>query len=120
MQRTINAAEHCLFADPPQVITLAAGVAKELLENEQGVDTGEIAYRYIQNTGGDNLYYSFGLKGTDPSNPVAIADNTVNYHGYLIPGAQLDCSNHRLRVCGWSQAGTTVATTVIRRNDLTK
>lgn len=109
---TISISEHSLFADPPRVVTVSAATATEILPNEQGVDTTLIAYRYIQNTGSNPLYYSFGLKGAAG---VAVCDATANYHGYLPAGAQLDCSNQRLRVCVYSTLGTTVATTIIRR-----
>jgi hypothetical protein len=117
MHRVLNVSEHNLFADSPKPIAVPAATATEVLPNEQRKNTGEIAYRYIQNVGANPLYYTFGMS-TDTGLPVA--DATANYHGMLPSNAQLDCSNHRLRVCVFSTAGTTVATTIIRRRDLVK
>lgn len=123
MMRTINVAEHNLFADPPKVITVNAATATAILPNEAYVATGEIAYRYIQNTGANDCFYSFGLSNanTNPTQVQAPVTNaTTLYHGYLPIGAQLDCSNHRLRVDVYSTAGTVISTTVIRRRDQAK
>lgn len=123
MLRTINTAEHNLFADPPKVVTVAANTATAVLPNEAYVATGEIAYRYIQNVGANPLFYSFAaaIAGGDPTQPPAPATNaTTQFHGYLPQYAQLDCSSHRLRVDVFSVAGTSVATTIIRRRDLSK
>lgn len=108
---TINRAEHNLFVEPPNPITLSAATAAEVLPNERGVGTGEIAYRYIQNVGNNTLYYTFG----GDSAPATLVNATTLFHGMLPAGAQLDCSNHRSRVCCYSTAGTQVAVTVVRR-----
>lgn len=117
MLRTLNAAEHNLYADAPRVVTVAAATATEAFPSEQAKPTGEVAYRYIQNIGSNPIFYSFGLS-TEAGNPVC--DATVNCHGVIPQYSQLDCSNHRLRVCVYSTAGSTVATTLIRRRDLRK
>lgn len=119
MIRTVNAAEHSLFAEPPRVVAIPAATATKVFQNETGLNTGEIAYRYIQNVGANPVFYSFGLDDGSPAkNPVC--DGTVNYHGVLPQYAQLDCSNHRQQVNVFSTAGSTVATTLIRRADQTK
>ena len=113
---TINTAEQSLFADPPCIVTVAAATPIEALPNEQGLMTTQIAYRYIQNTGANPVFYSFGLTDGSGSAPgAAICNGTTQYHGVLPQYSQLDCSNHRLRVCVFSTAGSTVATTIIRR-----
>lgn len=117
MIRTVNAAEHSLLADPPKIVALAAATPVEVFPNESGIATGEIAYRYIQNVGANPVFYSFGLSN-NAGGPKC--DGALNYHGVLPQYSQLDCSNHRLRVCCYSTAGSTVATTLIRRADLTK
>jgi hypothetical protein len=118
MLRTLNVAEHNLYTDPPRIVAVAAATPTEVLPNEQNVRTGEIAYRYIQNTDANNdLYYSFGLSKADGT---AQCDNVALYHGMLKPSGQLDCSNQRQRVCVYSVGGATVATVIIRRRDLSK
>ena len=120
MQRTIHVAERCVFTDPPNVITVAASTPTILLQDEQFRQTGEIAQRYIQNTGANNLYYSFGLLNriNDFVPLTASCDNLLNYHGVLLVNEQLDCSAERRVVCGYSVGGTTVATIIQRRKDL--
>lgn len=106
--------------DPPRIVTVAAATATVVLPPEPLA--GEIASRYIQNVGANALYYSFGVyedvAGSDEVLPVC--DNVNQYHGYLAAGQQLDCSSHRKIVCVYSVAGTTVATTTVRRKDLTR
>lgn len=116
MIRALNVAEHNVFSDPPRVVVVPAATATEALPNEQGKDSGEIAYRYIQNVGANPCYYSFGLSN-GAGGPQC--DATINFHGYLAVGQQLDCSNHRQKVCVYSTGGTTLATTLMRRRDLT-
>lgn len=110
MIRTINVAENNLFADPPKVVALNAATSTPIFPSEQGLATGEIAYRYIQNVGANDVYYAFGVDNVD----------NVNYHGILPAKSQLDCSNHRLSVVCYSTLGSSVATTLIRRRDLTQ
>lgn len=117
MQRTIHVAEKCVFTDPPNVVNVPDSVATILLNDEQFRQTGEIAQRYIQNTGGNNLYYSFGMVDNSVP-PKAVCDNVGSYHGVLGVNEQLDCSAERRVVCGYSVGGTTVATIIQRRKDL--
>ena len=119
MIRTINSAENSLFAEPPRIVAAAANTATKVFQNEQGLNQGEIAYRYIQNLSAGVLYYSFGLDdGSGAKNPVC--DNVANFHGVLPQYAQLDCSNHKLQVNVFSVGGASIATTLVRRNDLGK
>jgi len=111
MTRVINTAENNLQAQPPRIVTVAAGVAIEALP-EMRQKSGEIAYRYIQNIGADPLYYSFGIS---LSNGGPACNDVDTFHGVLPQYSQLDCSNHRMRVSVYSSAGTTVATTIVDR-----
>lgn len=130
MIRTINAAERSISVQAPNVITIAADSDSTNATDGSGIPIAdgntykgtcifqdlnrtsreEIAYRYVQNVGDNRLYFSIGSLG---------CDNINNFHGYLEVGQQLDCSNHRLSVWGYSVAGTTVATQLYQRNDLT-
>jgi len=119
MIRTLNVAERDVFTDPPNVIPVPANTATVILPNEQYINTGEIAYRYLQNVGSNPAFYSVGV--TDNSNPPkGVCDGVGVYNGVIYAGQQLDVSNHRLIVTVYSVAGTTFATTIIRRRDVTK
>lgn len=112
MIRTLNVAENNLYADAATPVTVPAATATDVLPDEVGKVTGEIAYRYIQNVGVNPLYYAIGQDCS-----------TINYNGILAPdvtngqGGQLDCSNHRMRISVYSVGGTIVAKTIIRRNN---
>ena len=106
MIRTLNVSERNLQTLPPNVITLAAGEKKILLADSRN-NPGEIAYRRIQNVGGGDLYVSFGLVNDAGG---AVCDNVANFHKYLVAGQEIDCSSDRQVVCGFSVAGTVVAT----------
>ena len=71
---------------------------------------GEISARRIQNcdtTGTIPVYYKYGNKC-----------DTTNYNGIIFPGQQLDCSDCGDALFCYATAQVTVATTVIRREDL--
>jgi hypothetical protein len=110
--RIISYAERNTQIDPPSVVNVPANTATQVLPNEP--QRGEIAARYIQNTGANPLFYSFGITNATGG---PVCDNLLQYHGYLPAGSQLDCSAHRKIVSVFSVAGTTVSTTTIRRND---
>ena len=106
---------------PPYFVLISPKPFKSSIEHvgiNRGVNTGEIAYRYVQNIGADPLYYSFQVVDASVP-PKPLCDNVATYHGVLTQYAQLNCSNHRLLVTGYSVNGTTVALTVIRRKDMT-
>jgi hypothetical protein len=109
MVRVQNTAEHSLFADPPKPVVLPAAASTKLIDNQVGDKSGEIAFRYVQNCGANDIYYTLGMTSAD----------NINYHGIISPYGQLDISNHRLSVYGYSVGGSTAAITVIRRADLT-
>jgi hypothetical protein len=107
MTPVINIAERNVFCDPSVPVVLAGNGTANVLPDEHSTG-GQIAYRYAQNVGANPCYYSIGVT------PCTLN----NYNGQLQAGQQLDCSNHRLVVSMLAPAGTTIATTVLRRVDL--
>lgn len=102
-----NAADRRIFSDPPNVINVVAGaVAVDLLPDDTN-SQGEISFRGVQNTG---------------ANPINICFNTTatltEYHVQLTTGQQLNCSDDRQRISGYSDLGTTIATNIKRRGGL--
>lgn len=121
MIRVSNSAERSVAPLPPNVIIVAAnstttinGVSysgTEVLPDRARIAGGtvaEVQSCFIQNTGVNLLYFLIDGYG---------CDGTVNYHGTLAAGLQLDCSNHLKRVWVFSPVGTTVATLQFVRND---
>lgn len=80
---------------------------------------GEISARLIQNCGANPCYYSENMmdNGGILNNPnsIPICDGTINFHGLLQAGQQLDCSSHRQCVAVYSPLGTVISTTIRRR-----
>lgn len=115
MMRVVSFSERTSQVAPPKIITVAAATATILLDNEKK-SRGEIAARYIQNVGNEDLYYSFDVENgaLGPS-----CNATDTFHGILATKQQLDCSAMRGMVSGYSPNGTTVSTTIIRRGDMT-
>ena len=105
--KVIGIAERTLTANPATPVTLVAATATDVIP-DQTVEPRklEIVNRYIQNVGADPVYYAFG-QNAGPN----------NYHGILPQYAQADASSHRLRVSCYSTAGSTVAVTIIYRNE---
>jgi hypothetical protein len=104
--RTISVGAKRLAHDPATVVTVATNTSTPLLPDESQ-NYGLIEYRTIQNIGGNNLYYT--VNGD--------CNGAADCSGYLVPGAQLDCSHYQ-RVTGYSTGGTTVAVTVARISEL--
>ena len=63
------------------------------------------------------IAFSSNCKGNLKQVGLASMNYTIDYNGILPQYAQLDCSAHRLKITGYSAAGTTVAITIIGRND---
>ena len=115
--RVQNSVEKNVVNVPLGLVTLAAGVAKSVLTNITG-DRGEYCGRYIQNVGAAPCYYSFG-HDTDATNfnGILAGAAVVDANGFG-PGQQLDVSNCGQIVNCMSVAGTTIAITLLKRNDL--
>ena len=107
MIRTINVAERGIYPNGAAPVTIPAAVSTVLIPDQTVIPkVTEIAYRYVQNTGANPIYYAFGQQAS-----------TNNYHGILQPYAQMDCSNHRLSVNGFATGGSVAAITILYRND---
>lgn len=110
MLRTINVGEKNIYASPAAPVTVAATTSTwAILDQTIDPKLEEIAYRYVQNVTGADLYYAFGQQAS-----------TTNFHGVLPAYSQLDCSNHRLGVSVYSAAGGLVAVTILFRNDMSR
>lgn len=108
MMRVVNGVEKNVYPDPCLVIPIAVGVSVKVLSSVREKVNVEYAGRYIQNVGLNPCFYAFGQD----------CDSVGSYNGILAASQQLDCSNHSAHVSVWSQLGTTIATTVLRRNDM--
>lgn len=110
MIRTIQTAERGLYAiGYKSPLTIPAATPTMIFDNmDVQPKMEEIAYRLIQNLGADNLYIIIGA-----NNP----DSTTNYQFILPQYAQLDVSQHRLEVYGYSAAGTGVGILCLGRRD---
>ena len=113
--RVQNFAERCIFPELGLTTPLAVPAGKSTgAIPDQTTHKSEIAYRYIQNVGANPLYYAFG-RDASPNYYHGILGADASGNG---AGAQLDCSNHRLRVSVYSAAGTTVAVCGLKRDEL--
>lgn len=104
MLRTISACERSTVANDAVPVVLAAAVAGDIIPNQVVEPKNlEIAARYIQNVGNNDVFVAFGMDASP---------NT--YHAKVSAGQQLECGS-RLRVNGYSTAGTTVAVLIFFR-----
>lgn len=110
MIRAVNLTEKCVRAKPCAPVTVPPSASTTVLEDIVSLKGEEISGRYIFNACADNLYYAFGQD----------CDNVLNWHGYMAPGQQLDCSNHGMEVNVFSLAGGVATPTILRRQDLTQ
>lgn len=114
----VGVSERNVYTDPPNVIVVPANTAIIVLKDES-VSWGEISRRLIQNIGANPCYYSENMYNNNGilnnPNPTPVCDGTLNFHGYLASGQQLDCTEHRQVVCVFSLLGTTISTTIRRR-----
>lgn len=105
--------EHNIQIDPPRVVVIPAGGVVVLIadqtQSERPQPRGELAQRLVQNIGAGDLYLAFGIGQSDAELGTV---NATNCHCYIASGLQRDISSDRLRVVGYSVAGTTVATEV--------
>lgn len=116
--RTMTSAERVISAGIYAPVVVAANKSVDIIPDQTGYNfPQEIAGRYIQNVGSGILLYAFGADcNPNNFNGVLAAAATVDSNG-LGQGGQVDCSEHRLRVSVYSVAGTTVAVTILSRND---
>lgn len=115
--RVQNSVEKSVVNVPLGLITLTANTAKNVLADITG-DRGEYCARYIQNVGANPCYYAFGHDVDKTNfNGVLAGAAVVDANGFG-PGQQLDVSNCGQRIACLSLAGTTIAITLLKRNDL--
>ena len=107
MLRTINVAERNIYPGVFAPVTVSANTSTTVIPDQTLTKMTEIASRYIQNVGSNNMYYALGYTASASA-----------YNGILQPYQQLDVSQHRLSVSAFSTGGTTVAITVLYRNDI--
>lgn len=107
--RTVNLTEKNIRPEPCLPVVVPANTSMKVLKDltDQEFAGVEFSGRYLFNAGSDNMYYAFGGN----------ADNVNNYNGWMVPGQQLDCSNHGAAVYVWSAAGGKCVPTVLRRID---
>ena len=115
--RVSNSVEKNVFVVPSVPKAIPANTATEVL-NDSNADNIELAGRYIQNIGANDCYYSFGTDNCSAGNFNGILAKaaSVDVNGFGA-GQQLDVSNCGQRVSVFSVGGTTIVSTIIKRND---
>ena len=115
--RVSNSVERNVSCAGSIPIKIPAATAVDVLVDVSGI-AQEYAGRYVQNIGPNSCYYAFGNDCSPAAlNGVLLPATAVDANN-LGAGQQVDCSNHGARVSVYSVAGTTVAVTILRRNDL--
>lgn len=104
--RTISAGSQNIQHDPAAPINVPDSVSTPLLPDETK-NFGQIAYRFIQNVGANDLYYT--VNGD--------CHGAADCSGVLTTKNQLDCSHYQ-RVTGFSVGGTVVSINVGRISSL--
>ena len=100
---------------PPRVILLASATPTELFPDQVGIKGSEIVTRYVQNLTGADLYLSFGV--SDGAGGPSCNDSN-NFHAVITDRQLFDCFPHRQRVSCYGANRGLVATTELRRTDL--
>jgi len=115
--RVSNSVEKDVFVIPDNHKVIAAKTSVTVLGDNTQTNI-EQAGRYIQNVGSGICYYAFGTANCDPANfnGVLAAAPAVDANGFGA-GQQIDVSNCGQIVSVWSDLGTTLAVTVLKRND---
>jgi len=113
-----NSVEKNVFIVPGGLIVVKP-ITSTVVITDSNASNIELAGRYIQNVGANPCYYAFGTDNCDASNFSGILAGapTVDANGFGA-GQQLDVSNCGQQVSVWSVSGTTLATTILKRNDL--
>lgn len=116
MINTLQVCNRSIQVDAPRIITLVAATATLVFPSEKGLKRqfggGQVYSRYVQNTGSENVYLSFGISGPPNANniPTPVCDNAANYHALIFPGQLFDCAPHIDIVCAYSVNGSTLST----------
>ena len=115
--RVSNTVEKDVVLVPTNPIVVAANTAVIILPDITG-DINEYAGRYIQNVGANDCYYAYGHT-CDPTNFNGIMSKPANTNSDGFgSGQQFDASNCGQAVWVYSRGGTTIAVTILKRNDL--
>jgi hypothetical protein len=115
--RTSNSVERNTTCVPTIPVTIPAATSTLVLNDISTANGVEYAGRYIQNVGSGACYYAIGHQCDKTNfNGVLFGASAVDANGFG-PGQQLDVSNVAGAVYVYSVAGTTIATTLIIRND---
>jgi len=111
-----NSVEKCVRNVPQGLIVLAANTAKDVLPDITKIN-GDFAGRYIQNVGPNPVYVGIG-HDTDKTNfnVVLAGASPVDANGFG-QGGNFDASNTPERINCYSPLGTTIALTLLKRND---
>jgi len=114
--RVANSVEKNVVNIPSEPVVLVDSTAKDVLPNATAF-VGELAGRYVQNVGANDTYYSFGSDCSPVNfNGILSKPSSTNTDGFG-SGQQLDASNCGQRLSMYSRGGTTIAITLLKRND---
>ena len=117
--RVSNSVERNVSCAGSVPIVIPAGKSINVLIDVSGTSQ-EYAGRYVQNVGSDNAYYAFSNDASPAAfNGILSKPSALDANGFG-SGQQLDCSNHGGSVNVYSIGGTTIAITLLRRNDLSQ
>jgi hypothetical protein len=117
-QRVCNTVEKNVVSVPTVPVVVPSNTPTMVLPDVTK-DTGEYSGRAIQNVGANDCYYSYGHT-CDPTNFIGIMSKpgTLNAAGFG-SGQQFNASDSGQAVWVYSTGGTTIAVTILKRNDLT-
>ena len=118
MIRVANVAERNITPNGGKPVVVPVATATDVIPDQtKGQPIVEIMYRSIMNVGSNPLYYALG-QDASPANfhGILAGAGQVDANGFG-QGSSLDVSNCRLRLSVYSTAGTTVAVTILYRND---
>lgn len=115
--RVSNHVESNVIAVPQPPIVVKAATSTRVLPSLVG-DKVEYAGRYIQNVGANPCYYSIGGTCSPQQFSGILSGASAVDAGGFGSGQQLDVSNTGDSVNIYSAIGTTIAITLLRRNDM--
>ena len=117
MNRISVGVEKCVSIEPsvPKVIPAGQSI---LVLDDVTKSIGEWSARYVQNVGAGDCYYSVGVDCSPTTfNGVLAGAASVDANGYGA-GSQYNATEHPKAVYVYSVAGTKIATTVLKRNEM--